>query len=52
MHVHDEIVGLVKAKLAEIAARDLEDDMTVQPEWWGDEVPIRAKAETVECYQK
>ena len=52
MHVHDEIVGLVKTKLAEIASRDLEEDMTVQPEWWGEEVPIRAKAEVVECYQK
>lgn len=52
MHVHDEIVALVKRKLAEIAAKTLEEEMVEKPEWWGEYVPIRAKADVVECYQK
>lgn len=52
MHVHDEIVALVKKKLSEISAATLEEQMVEKPEWWGDHVPIRAKADIVECYQK
>lgn len=52
MHVHDEIVALVKKKLAEISAETLEEQMIEKPDWWGEKVPIRAKAEVVECYQK
>ena len=52
MHVHDEIVALVKTKLAEISASTLEEQMIEKPKWWGEEVPIRAKADVVTCYQK
>ncbi|MGH8074298.1 MAG: DNA polymerase [Lysobacter sp.] len=52
MHVHDEIVALVKRKLSDISAATLEEQMVEKPEWWGERVPIRAKAEIVECYQK
>lgn len=52
MHVHDEIVALVKKKLSEISAATLEEQMVEKPEWWGDHVPIRAEADIVECYQK
>lgn len=52
MHVHDEIVALVKTELAEISASTLEEQMTEKPKWWGERVPIRAKADVVTCYQK
>lgn len=52
MHVHDEIVALVKDKLAEIAEKTLERDMVKKPKWWGQRMPIRAKAAVVEFYQK
>jgi DNA polymerase len=54
MHVHDEIVALVKKKLADIAAKTLHDEMIEEPEWWSEEqeVPIRAKADVVVEYQK
>ena len=52
MHVHDEIVALVKTKLAEISAWTLEEQMIEKPKWWGEEVPIRAKADVVKEYQK
>ena len=52
MHVHDEIVALVKTKLAEISASTLEEKMIEKPKWWGEEVPIRAKADIVKEYQK
>ena len=52
MHVHDEIVALVKTKLAEISASTLEEQMIEKPKWWGEDVPIRAKADVVTCYQK
>ena len=52
MHVHDEIVTLVKDKLADISAKTLHDDMVVKPKWWGKKLPIRAKPDVVECYQK
>ena len=52
MHVHDEIVALVKKKLAEISAQTLEEEMIEKPAWWGKRVPIRAKADIIECYQK
>lgn len=52
MHVHDEIVALVKKKLSEISASTLEEQMIEKPKWWGNDVPIRAKADVVECYQK
>ena len=52
MHVHDEIVALVKRKLSDISARTLEEQMIEKPKWWGEEVPIRAKADIVKEYQK
>ncbi len=52
MHVHDEIVALVSKKLSEISAKQLEEKMVERPAWWGKKVPIRAKAEILECYQK
>ena len=52
MHVHDEIVALVKAKLAEISSATLHEEMIEKPDWWGDRVPIRAEAAIVEEYQK
>ena len=51
-HVHDEIVALVKTKLAEISASTLEEQMIEKPKWWGEDVPIRAKADIVKEYQK
>ena len=52
MHVHDEIVALVKRKLADISAQTLEEEMIEKPDWWGKRVPIRAKADIIDCYQK
>lgn len=52
MHVHDEIVALVKTKLAEISSATLHEEMIEKPDWWGERVPIRAEAAIVEEYQK
>ncbi len=52
MHVHDEIVALVKEKLSTIAADTLHDSMIERPAWWGKRVPIRAEAAIVKEYQK
>lgn len=51
MHVHDEIV-VVEKKKRDGVAELLEKCMTAKVDWWGEELPIRAKAETVEVYQK
>lgn len=52
MHVHDEIVALVKTDLAEISASTLKEQMVERPKWWGDRAPIRAEAAIVKEYQK